>query len=74
MEIYAVNNSQLVTLKVHGTDDYMKFQLDKGIQCHVVPLYVYVRATGDNLLDCQLEQLFHVFLFFFHINMFASIF
>ena len=30
----------------------MKFQLDRGAQCNVIPLHMYVKAIGEKSLDC----------------------
>ena len=47
-EISAVtlDDSQLVTLKLKS-GKYLRFQLDTGAQCNVVPLNLYQKATRD---------------------------
>ena len=38
---------KFVTLKLRNSGNYMKFQLDTGAECNVVPLHMYKKATGD---------------------------
>lgn len=41
-----LDNSQFVTLCLNS-GNYLRFQVDTGAQCSVVPLTVYKKATGD---------------------------
>ena len=54
MDVSAVqlDDSQLVTLKLES-GNYLRFQVDTGAQCNVVPLSLYKKAT----LDYNLEHL-----------------
>ena len=41
-----VDDSQCVTLQL-DSGNYMRFQVDTGAQCNVIPLDLYKKATGD---------------------------
>ena len=47
-QISAINldDSQLVTLKLE-TGNFLRFQVDTGAQCNVIPLPLYKNATND---------------------------
>ena len=47
-QISAINldDSQLVTLKLE-TGNFLRFQVDTGAQCNVIPLPLYKKATND---------------------------
>lgn len=51
-EVLAVrlDNSQLVTLQLESVN-FIRFQLDTGAQCNVLPLLVYMRASNDHNLE-----------------------
>ena len=44
-----IDDSQLVTLKLES-GNYLRFQVDTGAQCNVVPLELYKKATEDHQL------------------------
>ena len=44
-----LDDTQLITLKLES-GDYLRFQVDTGAQCNVVPLGLYKKATKDHLL------------------------
>ena len=44
-----IDESQLVTLKLES-GNYLRFQVDTGAQCNVVPLELYRKATKDHEL------------------------
>ena len=44
-----LDDSQLVTLKLES-GNYLRFQVDTGAQCNVVPLVLYKKATKDHQL------------------------
>lgn len=41
---------QTVTLKI-SPKHYIKFQIDTGADCNVIPVHVYIAATGDSQLQ-----------------------
>ena len=41
-----LDDSQLVTLKLES-GNYLRFQLDTGAQCKVVPIHLYKKASKD---------------------------
>jgi hypothetical protein len=45
-----LDDSQLVTLRL-DSGNYIRFQVDTGAQCNVVPLGIYKEATGDRQLE-----------------------
>ena len=44
--IHCLDDSQLVTLRLQS-GSYVRFQVDTGAQCNVMPLKTYQEATGD---------------------------
>ena len=40
-------SDRFVTLRLRESGNYMKFQLDTGAECNVIPLRLYKKATGD---------------------------
>ena len=44
-----LDNSQLVTLRLE-TGSHIRFQVDTGAQCNVLPLSIYKKATKDSAL------------------------
>ena len=52
MDVSAVqlDDSQLVTLKL-DSGNYLRFQVDTGAQCNVIPLSLYKKATRDYKLE-----------------------
>jgi hypothetical protein len=49
-EVFAIgklDDSQLVTLRL-ASGSYIRFQVDTGAQCNVVPLELYKKATKDH--------------------------
>ena len=52
MDVSAVqlDDSQLVTLKLES-GNYLRFQVDTGAQCNVIPLSLYKKATRDYKLE-----------------------
>ena len=46
----SVDDSQLVTLQLTESGGHIRFQVDTGAQCNVVPLGVYKKATKDAAL------------------------
>ena len=44
-----LDDSQLVTLRLES-GSHIRFQVDTGAQCNVVPLSVYKKATKDRIL------------------------
>ena len=45
-----VDDSQCVTLKLVESGNFLRFQVDTGAQCNVVPLDLYKKATKDHSL------------------------
>ena len=45
-----LSNEQTITLKVRD-HHYIRFQIDSGADCNVLPLHVYKVATGDEPLN-----------------------
>ena len=45
----SIDNSQLVMLKLES-GNYLRFQVDTGAQCNVVPLELHKKATKDHKL------------------------
>ena len=46
LSVHCLDNSQFVTLCLES-GSYIRFQVDTGAQCNVVPLSTYRKATGD---------------------------
>ena len=47
-----LEDDQVVTLKLSSTvNNYIRFQIDSGADCNVIPLHVYQPATGDEALQ-----------------------
>ena len=47
-----LKDNQVVTLKLSRTaNNYIRFQMDSGADCNVIPLHVYQPATGDKALE-----------------------
>ena len=46
LPVHCLDDSQLVTLLVES-GSYVRFQVDTGAQCNVLPLDTYKKATGD---------------------------
>ena len=44
--VNAIDDSQLVTLKIKN-GNFIRFQLDTGAQCNVLPIHIYKAATKD---------------------------
>ena len=44
-----LTDEQTVTLRVRD-NNYIRFQLDNGADCNVLPIHVYKAATGDHQL------------------------
>ena len=44
-----LDDTQLITLKLES-GNYLRFQVDTGAQCNVVPLGLYKKATKDHLI------------------------
>ena len=49
MAAVSLDDSQLVTLKLES-GNYLRFQVDTGAQCNVIPLELYKKATKDTKL------------------------
>ena len=45
-EVAKIDVSQVLTLKLESVN-YLRFQLDSGVQCNVIPLALYEKATRD---------------------------
>ena len=41
-----IEATQIVTLRL-DSENYLRFQIDSGAQCNVVPMSLYKKATGD---------------------------
>jgi hypothetical protein len=50
LPVNCLDDSQLVTLLIES-GSYIRFQVDTGAQCNVVPLGTYKKATGDVTLS-----------------------
>jgi len=50
LSVHCLDNSQFVTLRLES-GSYIRFQVDTGAQCNVVPLSTYKKATGDMSLS-----------------------
>ena len=46
------SDSSLVTLKV-PTGNFIRFEIDTGARCNVLPIHIYKKATGD----CDLKRI-----------------
>jgi len=46
----SLDDTQVATLKLDN-ENYLRFQVDTGAQCNVVPLDLYKKATNDSLLQ-----------------------
>ena len=44
--VHGLDNSQFVTLRL-DSGRYIRFQVDTGAQCNVIPLDIYKKAIGD---------------------------
>ena len=44
--VHGLDNSQFVTLRL-DSGRYIRFQVDTGAKCNVIPLDIYKKATGD---------------------------
>ena len=54
-----LDDSQLVTLRLNS-GSHIRFQLDTGAQCNVVPLGIYKKATGDQKLKNVIPSRTHI--------------
>ena len=45
-----LSDEQMITLKVRD-HHYIRFQIDSGADCNVLPLHVYKAVTGDEPLN-----------------------
>ena len=61
MEVMAVNSddSQFVTMKL-DSGNWVKFQVDTGAQCNVLPVHLYKVASGDTKLVHVSSQKSHI--------------
>ena len=50
VHVHCLDDSQLVTLRLQA-GSYIRFQVDRGAQCNVLPLGTYKEATGDRSLS-----------------------
>ena len=50
VHVHCLDDSQLVTLRLQASS-YVRFQVDTGAQCNVLPLGTYKEATGDRSLS-----------------------
>ena len=50
VHVHCLDDSQLVTLRLQA-GSYVRFQVDRGAQCNVLPLGTYQEATGDMSLS-----------------------
>ena len=50
LPIHCLDDSQLVTLQLES-GSYVRFQVDTGAQCNVLPLSTYREAMGDVALS-----------------------
>ena len=50
LQVHSLDDSQLVTLLMES-GSYVRFQVDTGAQCNVLPLDTYKKATGDVSLE-----------------------
>ena len=48
--VHCLDDSQFITLRIKS-GSYIRFQVDTGAQCNVLPLDTYKKATGDNTLS-----------------------
>lgn len=44
------SDSNLVTLKV-ASRNFIRFEIDTGARCNVLPVHIYKKATGDYSLE-----------------------
>ena len=49
MSVHGLDDSQFVTLRLES-GSYIRFQVDTGAQCNVIPVDVYKKATRDTSL------------------------
>ena len=49
LPVHCLDDSQFITLRIKS-GSYIRFQVDTGAQCNVLPLDTYKKATGDNTL------------------------
>ena len=45
-DIATIDASQMVTLRLES-GNYLRFQMDSGAQCNVIPMSLYEKATND---------------------------
>ena len=50
LPVHCLDDSQFVTLRVQS-GSYIRFQVDTGAQCNVLPVDTYKKATGDTTLS-----------------------
>ena len=50
LPVHCLDDSQFVTLRVQS-GSYIRFQVDMGAQCNVLPVDTYNKATGDKTLS-----------------------
>ena len=50
LPVHCLDNSQFVTLRIQS-GNFIRFQVDTGAQCNVLPLSTYKQATGDVTLS-----------------------
>ena len=50
LPVHCLDDSQFVTLRVQS-GNYIRFQVDMGTQCNVLPVDTYKKATGDKTLS-----------------------
>ena len=50
LPVHCLDDSQFVTLRVQS-GSYIRFQVDMGAQCNVLPVDTYKKATGDKTLS-----------------------
>ena len=50
LSVHALDDSQFVTLRLES-GSHIRFQVDTGAQCNVIPLNTYKKATGDVSLE-----------------------
>ena len=50
LPVHCLDDSQFVTLRVQS-GSYIRFQVDTGAQCNVLPVDTYKKATGDKTLS-----------------------
>ena len=52
VEAYTVHPApdRFVTVKLRNSENFMKFQLDTGAECNVIPIHLYKQAMGDIMM------------------------